>query len=149
VFLDVGFKCFLEQHGRYIRVNEPVGVELNPRRKQYVFACSGIKNNLLGQLSAFIGGKIFDEMGLALTPALASQLLDFPRLNAELEEVMAPVLKQRKYLCFNFCKYVPLPTDSSSSLHILLFLFGEALPVRARLVLESNSAEMCKQKEYV
>lgn len=59
-------------------------MELNPIKKEYVFACSGLKNSLLGQLSSFIGGKIFDEMGFALTPAMTSQLLDFPKINMEL-----------------------------------------------------------------
>lgn len=84
VFLDIGFKRFLEQHYKYIRLNEPLKVEVNPIRKEYVFGCNGLKNSLLGQLSWFIGGKIFDEMGFALTVAMTSQLLDFPKINTEL-----------------------------------------------------------------
>ena len=74
-----------------------------------MFSSSGLKNNLLSQLSSFIGSKIFDDMGFALTPALTFQLLDFPKINKELEGIMAPVIKKKKYLCYNFCKYVPLP----------------------------------------
>jgi hypothetical protein len=84
VFLDVGFKAFLAQHYKYIRLNEPLSVEMNPFRKEFLFSCSGLKNSLLGQLSAYIGGKIFEDMGFALTPALTSQLLDFARVNQEL-----------------------------------------------------------------
>lgn len=139
VFLDIGLKLFLEQHHKYIRMNEPLNVELNPIRKEFLFSCSALKNNLLGQLSSYIGGKIFNDMGFGLTPALNSQLLDYPRLNQELEGVMTPALKKRRYLIYSFCKYVPQPHEEKTQLHIFLFLFGEKHPIKARILLEANS----------
>jgi hypothetical protein len=61
---------------------------------------------------------------------------------------MAPVLKKRKYLCYNFCKYVPTEKDAQQ-LHILLFLFGEALPAKARIILDSTNGEMCPLRAFL
>jgi hypothetical protein len=88
-------------------------------------------------------------MSFALTPALSLHLLDFPKLNQELQTVMTPVLKKRQYLLYNFCKYVPQPREEKPSVQIFLFLFGEAEPLKARVVLDSNNGEMCKLAEYL
>lgn len=61
-------------------------------------------------MSSYIANKLFDDFNFKQTIGINSQILDFAKLNDELEAIMTPTIKEERYYLYSFCKYVPQPT---------------------------------------
>jgi hypothetical protein len=125
-----------------------MNVEINPVSKEFLFSCGSLKNNLLSQLSSYVAEKIFDDFNFRQTAAIHSQLLNFPKISEELESVMVPVVRKKEHFLYSFCKYVAQPKENLKHLHIFLFIFGMAEPVKARLIVENSKVDICKYENY-
>lgn len=59
-------------------------------------------------MSSYIANKLFDDFNFKQTIGINSQILDFGKLNDELEAVMTPAIKEERFYLYSFCKYIPI-----------------------------------------
>lgn len=124
-------------------------MEINPINKEYHFSPNSLKNTVINELSSYIANKLFDNLNLKQTVGVTSQILDFPKINEALQGIMTPNTKKKEYYLYSFCKYSPQPNEDKTQIYIFLFIFGQKGPVKAKVVIDSSSSQICTINTYL
>lgn len=124
----------MNKHKKYIMVNNPLNVEINPNSKEFIF--SSLSNTILSQLTNHISRMIIKELSINESVCVSNTMLNYSWISKHLESVMSPVIKRKIPLLYSFCKYTPNSNDvENDALYILLFFLNVDQPIKAKIYL--------------